>query len=122
MFVSRRALISAVATALAPAVAQPAASDRPIRAVCFDAFPIFNPANVLATAKQVSPDLGAAWFQKIFADTWLRTAAHQYVPFPTVIAEMPRLCRKCRRRHAHAHDPRTAGRRLLGAGHLAGCG
>jgi 2-haloacid dehalogenase len=63
------------------------AAERRIKAVCFDAFPIFNPMPILASARQLSPELGSAWFQKIFSDTWLRTTAQQYVEFSTVLAE-----------------------------------
>jgi len=77
------------ATLLAASLAFPEAhaGERRIRAVCFDAFPIFDPKPILAAAKQISPELGSAWFQKIFSDTWLRTTAQQYVDFSTVVAE-----------------------------------
>lgn len=77
------------ATLFRPAIAW--ARSPAIKAVVFDAFPIFNPTSILATARQLVPGAGtelqAAWFQKIFADTWLRTAARQYKPFTDVLAE-----------------------------------
>ncbi|MBU0800459.1 MAG: haloacid dehalogenase type II [Alphaproteobacteria bacterium] len=65
-------------------------SDR-IRAVLFDAFPIFDPRPIFATVRQFFPDhadaLGKAWFAKIFSYTWLRTLGEHYVPFERVIEE-----------------------------------
>ncbi len=60
-----------------------------IKAVVFDAFPIFNPMSVQAVARQLGlpAELQPAWFQKVFADTWLRTSARQYQPFADVLAE-----------------------------------
>lgn len=63
------------------------AAERRIQAVCFDAFTIFDPRPVLAAAARISPSLGSAWFQKVFSDSWLRTAAQRYVDFPAVTAE-----------------------------------
>src|SRR5580700_2266486 len=91
---SRRGLLHTVAgagtaTLLAPSLSFPTAyaGERRIKAVCFDAFPIFDPKPILASAKLISPELGSAWFQKIFSDTWLRTTAQQYVDFSAVVAE-----------------------------------
>ena len=61
-----------------------------IRAVAFDAFPIFNPERAFALVRALVPDhrdLPALWFQKVFSDTWLRTSARQYVSFDEILAE-----------------------------------
>lgn len=67
------------------------AAARPIRAIAFDAFPIFDPRPVFALAKQLRPERGDAlrelWFSKLFAYTWLRTTAKQYAAFEDVIAQ-----------------------------------
>jgi 2-haloacid dehalogenase len=69
----------------------PARADAPLKAVAFDAFPIFDPGAVFSAAEAAVPDRDAAfwrdWFQKIFADAWLRTSARQYRPFIDVAAE-----------------------------------
>jgi 2-haloacid dehalogenase len=70
------------------------ARERRFKAVCFDAFPIFDPRPILASAKRISPELGSSWFQKIFADTWLRTTAQQYVDFAAVAEETLDYCSK----------------------------
>jgi len=81
------------AAALPPVAAGSAApTDEPrIKAVAFDAFPIFDPRSVFAAAEAVFPERGEAlsrvWFQKIFADTWLRTSARRHLPFGDVAAE-----------------------------------
>lgn len=62
-----------------------------IKAVAFDAFPIFDPRAVFTRAKELFPERGDAlrnlWFQKLFAYTWLRTTARRYASFTDVIAE-----------------------------------
>jgi 2-haloacid dehalogenase len=62
-----------------------------IRAVAFDAFPIFDPRAVFTTAVELVPqrgeDLRLLWFQKLFAYTWLRTTAGRYASFDDVVAE-----------------------------------
>lgn len=61
-----------------------------IRAVAFDAFPIFNPERAFAMVRDLVPghrDLPGLWFQKVFADTWLRTSARRYVTFDEILTE-----------------------------------
>ncbi len=57
------------------------ATSMPIKAVAFDAFPIFDPRSIFAAVKQRFPEQGGAlgqlWFTKIFPYTWLRTTARQ---------------------------------------------
>lgn len=58
---------------------------RPIRAIAFDAFPIFDPRPVFGLAKQLFPEKGQAfttlWRTRIFEYTWLRATAGKYQDF-----------------------------------------
>jgi 2-haloacid dehalogenase len=64
------------------------ATHSPIRAIAFDAFPIFNPARLAETATSFFGDAGktlaAAWSMRLFSLTWLVTAADRYQPFETL--------------------------------------
>jgi 2-haloacid dehalogenase len=55
------------------------------RAVAFDAFPIFDPRPIAATAEAVFPGHGAAlsesWRTRQFEYTWLRSLSRQYADF-----------------------------------------
>ena len=57
----------------------------PIRAIAFDAFPIFDPRPVFGLAGRLFPDKGRAfstlWRTRIFEYTWLRASAGQYQDF-----------------------------------------
>ena len=67
------------------------AASMPVKAVAFDAFPIFDPRSIFAAVKQRFPEqgeaLGQLWFTKIFPSTWLRTTARQYAGFDVVAAQ-----------------------------------
>ncbi len=56
-----------------------------IRAIAFDAFPVFDPRPVFALAEELYPGKGSAlseeWRIRQFEYTWLRTAAGRYVDF-----------------------------------------
>jgi 2-haloacid dehalogenase len=56
-----------------------------IRAVAFDAFPIFDPRPVFALAEQLFPgrgaELGNAWRSRQFEYQWLRALSKQYADF-----------------------------------------
>ena len=56
-----------------------------IKAIAFDAFPIFDPRPAFKVIKELYPeqgdDLRKAWFRKIFGYTWLRTSGKQYKNF-----------------------------------------
>jgi 2-haloacid dehalogenase len=56
-----------------------------IKAIAFDAFPIFNPSPVFALAEQLFPGKGPAlseeWRARQFEYTWLRIATHHYADF-----------------------------------------
>jgi 2-haloacid dehalogenase len=80
------------AVPLAAAFDGPAhAATRAIKAIAFDAFPIFDVRAVFSVANNLFPgrsdELRNIWFQKLFAYTWLRTTARRYAPFDDVIAE-----------------------------------
>ena len=90
----RRLIALAAASVMAPiwSVGRTAhAAGGPIKAVAFDAFPIFDPRAVFATVRQLFPERGdalrEAWFARLFAYTWLRTAARQYEGFGSVIGQ-----------------------------------
>src|SRR5262245_23189199 len=62
-----------------------------IKAIVFDAFPIFDPRPVFALAEQLFPGNGGAlseeWRTRQFEYTWLRVAAQHYVDFWKVTRE-----------------------------------
>jgi 2-haloacid dehalogenase len=62
-----------------------------IKAIAFDAFPIFDLRAVFATVSNLFPGRADGfrdlWLQKLFAYTWLRTSARRYAPFEDVISE-----------------------------------
>jgi 2-haloacid dehalogenase len=90
----RRFIVMVAAGAMTPLAgtsrAAPAAS-MPIKAVAFDAFPIFDQRSIFAAVKQRLPEQGEAlsklWFAKLFPYTWFRTTARQYVGFEVVAAQ-----------------------------------
>jgi 2-haloacid dehalogenase len=90
MRLNRRAFIAgSVGAVLAgtgeTATAANAQTRRPIRAVLFDAFPLFDPRPVLAVAERVDPEKGAmlvqAWRTRQFEYQWLRALGDRYVDF-----------------------------------------
>ena len=62
-----------------------AARGRRLKAVAFDAFPVFSPASVVARADGLFPGRGAAlcdeWRLRQFEYCWLRTLSRQYADF-----------------------------------------
>ena len=71
-----------------PHLAGPAhdkAIEAKIKAIAFDAFPIFDPRPVFALAEELYPGKGSSlseeWRIRQFEYTWLRTAARCYVDF-----------------------------------------
>ncbi|VAW52731.1 Haloacid dehalogenase, type II [hydrothermal vent metagenome] len=94
MPLNRRQLLKIIAAGAAsslltsPILSQ--ASVRPkIKAIAFDAFPIFDPRPIFGLTKKLFPEqgevLGKLWFTKIFGYTWLRTSGEQYKNFYAVI-------------------------------------
>jgi 2-haloacid dehalogenase len=83
----RRAFLGAIAVSLGTAPLA-AAANKTIRAVAFDAFVVFDARTIIAGVQEALGDRGtafvAAWFQKLFGDTWLLTAAGRYQPFEEV--------------------------------------
>jgi 2-haloacid dehalogenase len=56
-----------------------------IKAIAFDAFPIFDPRPISALAEELAPGRGAelvaAWRTRQFEYTWLRTLSNRYLDF-----------------------------------------
>ena len=95
---SRRDVVNAFAVGalLLPAVGRSATTDRrPVDAIAFDGFPIFDPRSVGAMVQSLIPDRGGAlaqaWSNKLFGYTWLYTSADRYVPFDVVADEALRF-------------------------------
>ncbi len=75
-----------VATGLLASTSLTRAAARPkVKAIAFDAFPIFDPRPVFALAEQLFPgrgtDLGNAWRTRQFEYQWLRALAGRYADF-----------------------------------------
>ena len=79
-------MVGGVATTLfaGPSLAQ-AATKSDIKAVAFDAFPVFDPRPIFALAETLFPGKGAelsnAWRTRQFEYQWLRALSGQYVDF-----------------------------------------
>jgi len=62
-----------------------------IKAIAFDGFPIFDPRPIFGLVKTLYPEHGKsfskAWFNKIFAYTWLRTNGDRYKNFYAIIGD-----------------------------------
>ena len=88
----RRFIAAATVGAMMPFARASVAATLPgIKAIMFDAFPIFDQRTILAAVKQRLPEqgeaLGKLWLAKLFPYTWLRTAADQYAGFEVVAAQ-----------------------------------
>jgi 2-haloacid dehalogenase len=75
-----------MATGLVVPIALAQTATRPeVKAIAFDAFPIFDPRPVFARAEQLFPgqgtDLSNAWRTRQFEYTWLRTVSQHYADF-----------------------------------------
>jgi 2-haloacid dehalogenase len=81
----RLAAAGAVSGSVLPEVANAAARTGRIKAIAFDAFPIFDPSPVAALAQKLVPERGSEfmseWRTRQFEYTWLRVAAKQYADF-----------------------------------------
>jgi 2-haloacid dehalogenase len=77
-------VIASSAVASIPATG-PRAVRAPIRAVLFDAFPVFDPRSVSKVAESELPgrgaELTALWRTRQFEYSWLRVVAHDYADF-----------------------------------------
>ncbi len=62
-----------------------------IKAIAFDGFPIFDPRPIFGLVNTLYPKQGKAfskaWFNKIFAYTWLRTNGARYKNFYAIIGD-----------------------------------
>src|SRR5262249_38292986 len=72
-------------TSIPSAFADEAFSKLRIKAIAFDAFPIFDPRPVFALAEKLFPAKGAElarqWRTRQFEYTWLRATAQKYADF-----------------------------------------
>lgn len=90
---NRRNFVGAAAWSAAAAVARGGtpAKHRPIEAVAFDGFAIFDPRPIGALAEDVFPAQGAslmlAWRTRQFEYSWLRTLTRSYVDFWRVTSD-----------------------------------
>lgn len=87
---------------LASTMPSPGFADAPgrIRAVLFDAFPVFDPRPVFALAERLFPaDTGFVdlWRSKQFEYTWLRTMGGSYQDFWSVTRDALRFSAKARK-------------------------
>ena len=75
----RLSTVSVAAGLLASAPLANAAMHSKIKAIAFDAFPIFDPRPVFALAEELFPgrgtELGNEWRTRQFEYTWLRTVS-----------------------------------------------
>jgi 2-haloacid dehalogenase len=87
---NRRTFLGLTVGAAAAAIVRPpplraAEAFGQVRAVAFDAFPIFDPRPISALTDELFPGRGAefrnVWRARQFEYTWLRTVAHQYANF-----------------------------------------
>lgn len=90
MPLSRRQLLAIASSTVASSIASDSrGAGRPIKAVAFDGFAIFNPRPIFALAEQLFPGRGAelsnVWRTKQFEYTWLRTISGHYRDFLGII-------------------------------------
>jgi 2-haloacid dehalogenase len=80
---------ASIAAGLLPRIAHAEALRQPIKAIAFDAFPIFDPRPVFALADAMFPGAGLSveWRTRQFEYTWLRVAAQRYADFWQVTEE-----------------------------------
>lgn len=80
---SAKLITASAATSLVPNVL--AGSNGKIKAIAFDAFPIFDPRPIFGLVKKLYPKVGnefsLLWRTRIFEYTWLLTSAGQYQDF-----------------------------------------
>ena len=95
MPLNRRQFLSFTAAGVAVSTLgamSPAGAAKPkVKALAFDAFPIFDPRPVFALAEQLFPgrggELSAAWRTRQFEYQWLRALSQQYADFWQVTEE-----------------------------------
>ncbi len=93
MILNRREFVQGVTAGFAVGrfEPEPQPTERVIRALAFDAFPIFDPRPVFALAEQLFPgrgaELSALWRTRQFEYTWLRALSRRYADFEQVTDE-----------------------------------
>jgi 2-haloacid dehalogenase len=99
MTLNRREFVAFAASGIALGIlraipqvcASEAFSKSQIKAIAFDAFPIFDPRPVFALAERLFPtkgaDLSTEWRSRQFEYTWLRVVAQRYADFWQVTQE-----------------------------------
>jgi 2-haloacid dehalogenase len=84
-------LAGASALAVLPSLSLAQVDAMRVRAVVFDAFPIFDPRPIFLLTEELFPGHGQAlsdlWRTRQFEYTWLRTLSHRYVDFKTVTTD-----------------------------------
>jgi len=84
--IHRRAIVAGIAATVA--TPSRALTTPPLRAIAFDAFPIFDPRGIAALARERLGEKGdalaAGWSAKLFGYGWLETAAGRYSDFATL--------------------------------------
>jgi 2-haloacid dehalogenase len=84
-FVATSVASIAAATLSGSPMAFPSGQTKKIKAIAFDAFPIFDPRPIFTLVENMYPEkgveLGDVWRAKQFEYSWLRTAAGQYNDF-----------------------------------------
>ncbi|VAW78031.1 hypothetical protein MNBD_GAMMA12-3882 [hydrothermal vent metagenome] len=94
MILNRRQLLKimaagSVASLLPKSLSAKNTISPPIKAIAFDAFPVFDPRPIFMLAKQIDPSgvFAKLWFNKIFGYTWLHTSANRYKSFEAIIKD-----------------------------------
>jgi 2-haloacid dehalogenase len=77
-------LIAASAVGAMALAAERPRDERTIKAIAFDAFPIFDPRPVFTLAESIAPHLSEEWRTRQFEYTWLRALTGKYADFEHV--------------------------------------
>jgi len=84
----RQLLSIAAAGAIAPSAVAQSLPRRSIKALAFDAFPIFDPRPIFKLAEELFPEKGKElsdiWRTRQFEYQWLRALSDEYKDFMTV--------------------------------------
>lgn len=94
MTMTRRTFAATGVAAVLASTTGPAQAAPRVKAIAFDAFPIFDPRPAFKLVAQTFPEgdaLRAAWFGKVFGYSWLLTSAGQYMPFTDVMRRALRM-------------------------------
>jgi len=87
VFIGKMLSLAAMGAIPSTAIAQSSSDDK-IKALAFDAFPIFDPRPVFALAEELFPgkgqELSNSWRTRQFEYQWLRALSGKYQDFQTV--------------------------------------